>query len=92
MYELSEAGRLSIVSLFRQIIQQNPHIQVLDMNIFSGNEDREENICELILVTLLNSNIDSIIDLDLSGNESWFWNPFTGEERLSNVDLLTEHI
>ena len=35
MSDLTEAGRLSMVSLFRQIIQSNPPIQVLNMNYFS---------------------------------------------------------
>ena len=92
MDNLSEAGRLSIVSLFKQIIQQNPPIQVLNMNRFSEDKDREENICELILESLLNSNITSITDLSLHYNYSWFWNPETTEERSSNVDLLAELI
>ena len=92
MYDLTEAGRLSIVSLLRQIIQQNPPIQVLDMSSFSKKEDREENIGELVFETLLNSNIESITDLNLRENRSWFWNPVTREERSSNVDLLAELI
>ena len=60
--------------------------------MFSADEDREENIGELILETLLSSNVDTITDLDLSGNSSWFKHPDTGEERSSNVDLLTELI
>ena len=68
MYQLTEAGRLSMVSLFRQIIQSNPTIQVFDMNTFSGNSDRDQNMGELVLDTLLNSNIKSITDLDLSSN------------------------
>ena len=92
MYRLSEAGRLSIVSLFKQIIQQNPPIQILNMKLFSGNSDREENICESILETLLNSNTDYITDLNLNDNLSWFWNLDTKEERPSNVELLTELI
>ena len=59
---------------------------------FSGDSDREENIGELVHETLLNSNIESISDLDLSCNYSWFWNPVTREERSSNVDLLAELI
>ena len=36
MFDLSETARMSIVSLFRQIVQQNPPIEVLNMNVFSG--------------------------------------------------------
>ena len=62
------------------------------MNRFSGDEDRDENIGELVLETLLNSNINSIIDLNLGDNSSWFKHPDTEEERSSNVDLLAELI
>ena len=72
MYCLSEAGRLSMVSLFRQIIQQNPQIEVLYMNFFSREKDVNENIGEIVLETLLSSNIDSITSLSLGGNATWF--------------------
>ena len=62
------------------------------MNFFSCNNDRVENIGELVLEVLLSSNIDSITDLGLSGNESWFKNPNSLEERSYNVDLLLELI
>ena len=75
MYYLSEAGRLSMVSLFRQIIHHNPPIQVLNMKEFSFYEDVQENIGELVLETLLSSNVDTITDLDLSKNSSWFKKP-----------------
>ena len=92
MFYLTEAGRLSIICLLRQIIQQNPPIQVLNMNRFSKHKDREENIGELVFETLLNANIETITDLDLSCNYSWFLNPVTREERSSNIDLLVELI
>ena len=59
---------------------------------FSGDSDREENIGELVLETLLNSDINTITDLNLSLNSSWFKHPDTGEERPSNVELLAELI
>ena len=37
---LSEAGRLSMASLFRQIIQNSPPIEVLDMEAFSPKYER----------------------------------------------------
>ena len=44
------------------------------MYFFSYDKDSDENIGELVLDTLLSSNIDTITDLNLGGNESWFWN------------------
>ena len=85
MSYLNVEGRLSIASLFRQMVQHNPPIQVLNMESFSLNRDYNENIGELILEALLTSNIDSIINLNLRNNNSWFKHP-------SNVDLLAEVI
>ena len=68
MWELSEAGRLSIVSLFRQIIQNSPPIQVLNLQKFSHDRDRNANIGELVLEAILSSNINSITDLNLVYN------------------------
>ena len=51
------------------------------------DKDREENIGEFVLETLLSSNIESITDLNLRDNRSWF-----NEESLSNVSLLAELI
>ena len=85
MYDLTEAGRLSLASLFRQIIQQNPPIEVLNMESFSEDNDVNENIGELILEALLTSRIDSIVDLNLRANSSWFKHP-------GNVDLLAKVI
>ena len=68
MYELSEAGRLSMVSLFRQIIQNSPPIQVLNLQKFSHDRDRNANIGELVLEAILSSNINSITDLNLVYN------------------------
>ena len=62
------------------------------MKEFSGISDREQNISELVLESLLSSNIVSITDLDLGANRSWFKNPYTTEERSGNVDLLVELI
>ena len=55
------------------------------MNGFSGNRDRDQNIGELVLETLLICSVDSIIDLYLDVNSSWFKHP-------GNVDLLAELI
>ena len=38
MSGLNEVGRLSMASLFRQIIQQNPPVQVLNMKFFSSGK------------------------------------------------------
>ena len=52
---------------------------------FSADRDRETNFGELVLETLLNSNIESITHLYLEYNRSWFSHPVT-------VDLLLELI
>ena len=62
------------------------------MNSFCENNDRVKNTGEFVLEALLNSNIESINDLNLYGNESWFRHPDTEEEILSNVALLAELI
>ena len=63
------------------------------MKYFSDDyNDDKENIGELILEALLSSNIDSITDLNLVNNYSWFKNPNTREERSGNIDLLVELI
>ena len=51
------------------------------MEIFSADKDRVENIGELVLEALLSSNIDTITDLNIGVNESWFKHPDTKEER-----------
>ena len=53
-----------MASLFRQIIQQNPPIKVLNMGAFSSGEDRE-NIGEIILEALMSSNFNTITNLNL---------------------------
>ena len=68
MSELIETERLSIVNIFRQIIQSNPQIVCLNMEHFSRVEDREQNIGELVLESLLSSNIDSITDINFTEN------------------------
>ena len=88
MYNLSETGRLSLVGLISQIIQNRPSIEILNMTLFSGHEDRVENICEYVLESLLSSNIDSITNLNLEENDSWFKRPDTEEEKSGNIDLL----
>ena len=55
------------------------------MDYFNLNQDHDQNIGELVLEILLNYSVDSIIDLNLGNNESWFKHP-------GNVDLLTELI
>ena len=80
-----------MLTLLRQIVQRNPPITYLNMRVFSGKDD-DDNIGELVLEILLNSSIDTIIDLNLSENRSWFKNPRTREDKLGNVDLLLELI
>ena len=64
----------------------------MNMWTFSGRWDTDENIGELILETLLSSNIESITDLNFHYNESWFKGRDSEEERFSNVNLLIELI
>ena len=85
MYELTEGGKMSMVSLCRQIFQNNPPIQVLNMARFSRESIRDDDIGELVLDALLSSNIKSITDLNLSHNPTWFVNSNAG-------DLLAELI
>ena len=47
---------------------------------------------ELVLEALLSSTIDTITDLNLGGNWSWFQHPDTNNERFGNVDLLLDLI
>ena len=83
---------MSLVGLFRQIIKNNPPVEVLNMSDFSGHKDIDENIGELVLEALLNTNIESITDLNFSLNNSWFRHPKTEEERFSNIVLLADLI
>ena len=62
------------------------------MEGFSHDKDRYQNIGELVFETLLNTSVNSIIDLNLDNNKSWFWQPDTKEERSGNIDLLAELI
>ena len=79
MIDSSEAGRIQLGGLFRQIIQQNPPLEILSLFKYSEKEDKNENIGEFMLETILSSRIESIKDLDLSGNPSWFHHPDTQE-------------
>ena len=81
---------MSIVNLLRQIVQCNPQITVLSMSEFSRDKDGLNNIGQLVLEIILSSSIDSITDLNLSHNVSWFAQNQT--YGLGNVDLLIELI
>lgn len=69
---LSEAGRMQLCELFRQIIQQNPPLENLSFSGFSEESDRNQNIGSFILEAILNSRIQSIKELNLESNSSWF--------------------
>ena len=62
------------------------------MGKFSSGSDSNGNICETILESLLSSNIDSITNLNLGSNKSWFKNSGTNQEICSNAVLLSELI
>ena len=92
MYILSEQGRVTMASLLRQIVLNNPLIQELNMTCFSQCEDINHNIGEFVLESLLSSNIDCVTNLNLSMNLTWFKRYDTGEERSGNADILAEFI
>ena len=75
MYKLSETGRLSIVTLLRQIVQNNPPIIVFNMVEFSRSSDHIENIGKLVFEILMSSSINSITDINFNTNEYWFCKP-----------------
>ena len=54
--------------------------------------DRDGKIGEQIFEAILNSNIDSISDLNFFYNHSWFTDQYTEEDRSSNIELLKELI
>ena len=56
------------------------------MHSFSSWSDSEQSIGELILETLLNFTVDSLIELNLGENKSWF------KQRSANIALLSELI
>lgn len=56
------------------------------------NPDINVNIGEIVLKTLLDSNVNSITNLNLRNNRSWFWDFGSYKERFGNVELLTELI
>ena len=59
----------------------------------SSDKENEKIIGEHVLSALLNSRVDSIIELNLCGNRLWFFsNSDTKEEILGNVSLLVDLI
>ena len=72
MESLSEEGRMQLAYMFRQIIQQNPPLEILVMTEYSNKNDSTKDIGEFILETILSSRILSIKLLNLSYNSSWF--------------------
>ena len=88
MYLLSVAGRLSLVSMLRQIVQNSPVITYINVEFFSNDKDKKKNIGELVLEILLSSSNDLITNINLENNSSWF----KGKKRKGNVDLLMELI
>ena len=47
---------------------------------------------ELLFESILNSNIDSIIDFNIGNNRSWFKHPGTKQERPEIAGILSELI
>lgn len=90
MEELEEESRMSVASLVRDIIQNNPPLKHLDLCRFSGHSDGSESAGEIILEALLNSSISTIQHLNLSFNSSWFNHADTDRE--GAIEMLTEVI
>ena len=59
---------------------------MLNLEYFSKNNDKDGSIGNFILKSLVASNIESIIDLDLSANSSWFKHADIGEDLSGPVD------
>ena len=57
MFLLSEESRISLASLFRDIIQNNPPITHLNLHEFSHDKDQNGSSGEIILEALLNTSI-----------------------------------
>ena len=81
---------MSLGGLIREIIQNNPPLTHLNLELFSRDEDGNESAGEIILEALLNSSITTIERLDLRFNSSWFKNNNTDRE--GAVEMLTEII
>ena len=64
----------------------------MNMWKFSENNDRVENIGELVLEALLSSNIDSITELVFYDNKSWFRHPETEEEMTGKMCINRKNI
>ena len=50
------------------------------MQELNGSDDKEENMGVHVLEALLSANIETITDLNLSSNESWFKDLATQED------------
>ena len=57
MVNSSEAVRMQLGDLFRQIIQQNPPLEVLSLEEYSEKKDKNENIGQFMLETILGTRI-----------------------------------
>ena len=71
-------------SLFASILND----LVSKLNGLSEDRDVNENIGELVLESLLSSDINSITELRLGSNKSWFRHPVTKERKSGNIVLL----
>ena len=57
MDNLDEESRMSLASLFREIIQNNPPLTHLEIDRFSDDKDGNVSAGEVILEALFNSSI-----------------------------------
>ena len=63
-----------MAGMLREIIQNNPLLTHLNLNLFSNENDRDQSAGDIILEALHNSSINTIQDLNLGFNRSWFEN------------------
>ena len=81
---------MSLAVLLRDIIQNNPPLIHLNLELFSKFSDGNESGGEIIMEALLNSSISTIQHLNLSHNFSWF--NHDGADREGAIEMLTEVI
>ena len=74
MRSLTLETHINLAGLVRDIIQNNPPLTNLNFSQFSGDKDGNESAGSTIMEAILNSSVNSIQDLNLSNNQSWFKN------------------
>ena len=70
MDDVSEDGRQSLADLVCAILQANPPLSKLDLNMFSFNKEPAVGV-EGMLVSLANSDITTLAYFDVHHNTGW---------------------